>query len=45
MSDTEPSIIAFRSRVAEMCRAEVATGDAVKGNTPSDGLIENSVMP
>ena len=43
-SDTEPAIIAFRNRVAEMCKAEVATEDAVKGDTESNGLIENAVM-
>ena len=32
MSDTEPAIIAFRNRVAEMCKAEVAPEDAVKGD-------------
>ena len=31
-SDTELAIIAFRNRVAEMCRAEVTTTDAVKGD-------------
>ena len=31
-SDTEPAIVAFRNRVAEMCKAEVTTGDAVKGD-------------
>ena len=30
-SDTEPAIIAFRNRVAEACKAEVTTEDAVKG--------------
>ena len=30
-SDTEPPIIAFRNRVAEACKAEVTTEDAVKG--------------
>ena len=29
-SNTEPAIIAFRNRVAEMCNAEVGTEDAVK---------------
>ena len=32
-SDTEPAVIAFRNRVVEMCKAEVATED-----------IENAVM-
>ena len=31
-SDTEPAMIAFRNRVAEMCKAEVTTEDAVKGD-------------
>ena len=43
-SDTEPAIIAFRNRVAEMCKAEVSTEDAVKGDRESNGLIENAVM-
>ena len=29
-SDTEPAIIAFRNRVAEMCKAEVTTEDKLK---------------
>ena len=29
-SDTEPPIIAFRNRVAEACKAEVTTEDAVR---------------
>ena len=43
-SDTEPAIIAFRNRVAALCKAEVATEDAVKGDRESNGLIENAVM-
>ena len=43
-SDTEPAIIAFRNRVAEMCKAEVATEDSVMGDKESNGLIENAVM-
>ena len=43
-SDTEPAIIAFRDRVAETCQAEVTTEDAVKGDSESNGLIENAVM-
>ena len=43
-SDTEPPIIAFRNRVAEVCKAEVTTEDAVKGDKESSGLIENAVM-
>ena len=43
-SDTEPAIIAFRNRVAALCKAEVATEDAVKGDNESNGLIENAVM-
>ena len=31
-SDIEPAIVAFRSRVAAMCKAEVTTEDAVKGD-------------
>ena len=43
-SETEPAIIAFRNRVAENCKAEVALEDAVKGDKPSSGLVENAVM-
>ena len=43
-NDTEPAIIAFRNRVAEACKAEVTTEDAVKGDKESNGLIENAVM-
>ena len=43
-SDTEYAIMAFRNRVAEVCRAEVTTEDAVKGDKESSGLIENAVM-
>ena len=43
-SDTEPVIIAFINRVAEMCNAEVATLDAVEGDLPANGLIENTVV-
>ena len=31
-SDTEPAIIPFRNRVAALCKAEVTTEDAVKGD-------------
>ena len=40
-SDSEPAVIALRNRVVEMCKAEVATEDAV---TESNGLIENAVI-
>ena len=43
-SDTELAIVAFRNRVAAMCKAEVTTEDAVKGDKESNGLIENAVM-
>ena len=43
-SDTEPAIIAFRNRAPEMCKAEVTTEGAVKGDKKSNGLIENAVM-
>ena len=43
-SDTEPAIIAFRNRVAEMCKAVVETELAVKGDKQSNKLIENTVM-
>ena len=43
-SDTEPAIIAFRNRIAEACKAEVTTEDAVKGDKESNGLIENAVI-
>ena len=39
-SDTEPaSVVAFRNRVAAMCKAEVTTEDAVEGDKESNGLI------
>ena len=38
-SDTEPAIIAFRNRVAAMCKAEVTTEDTVKGDKESNGLV------
>ena len=43
-SDTQLAIIAFRYRVAALCKAEVATEDAVKGDKESNGLIENAIM-
>ena len=43
-SDIEPARIAFRNRAAEMCKAEVTSEDAVKGDEESNGLIENAVM-
>ena len=43
-SDIEPAIIAFRNRVAEACKAEVTTEDAVNGDKESNGLTENAVM-
>ena len=43
-SDTEPPIIALRNRVAEACKAEVTTEDAVKGDKEPNGSIENAVM-
>ena len=43
-SDTEPAVIAFRNHVAEMCKAEVTTEDAVEGDKESNGLIEKAVM-
>ena len=43
-SNTEPAIIAFRNRVAEMREAEVTTEDAVTGDKPSNGVIENTLM-
>ena len=35
-SDTEPATVALRNRVAAMCKAEVTTEDAVKGDKDSD---------
>ena len=43
-SDTEPAIIALRNRVAEKCNAEVTLEDAVKGDLPSNGWVENAVI-
>ena len=40
----EPAIIASRNRVAENCNAAVTLEDAVKGDMPSNGLVENAVM-
>ena len=37
-------VIAFRNRVAALCKAEVTPEDAVKGDKESNGLIENAVM-
>ena len=36
---TEPAIIAFRNRVAAMCKAEVATEDALKRDKESNGSL------
>ena len=36
-SDTEPAIIVFSNRVADMCKAEVTTEDAVKGDKEWNG--------
>ena len=43
-SDTGPATIAFRNRVAENCKAEVALEDAVIGDKLSNGLVANAVM-
>ena len=43
-SDTESAIIAFRNRVAENGKREVTLEDAVKGDKPSNGLVENATM-
>ena len=43
-SDTEPAIVAFRNRLAEMCKAEITTEDSVKGDKESNGLIQKAVM-
>ena len=43
-SDTETAIVAFRNRVGAVCKAEVTTEDAVKGDKESNGLTENAVM-
>ena len=44
-SGTELATIAFRNRVAEMCKAEVSTEDAVKRDKRvENGLIEKAVM-
>ena len=44
-SDTEPAIIAFRNRVAEKCKTEAMTEDAVKRDKQTRSLIENAIMP
>ena len=41
-SDAEPAIIAFSTRVAETCIAEITTEVAVKGDKPSNGYIIDS---
>ena len=43
-TDTEPAMVAFRNRVDKMCKAEVTTESAVKGEKESNGLIEKAVM-
>ena len=43
-SDTEQAMIAFRNRAAENCNVQVTSEDAVKGDKPSIGLVENAVM-
>ena len=40
----EPAIMAFRNRVAALCKAEVTTKDAAKGDREANGSIENAVM-
>ena len=42
--DKQFAIIAFRHRVAEICKAEVTAEDAVKGDKESNGLTKNAVM-
>ena len=44
VGDAGPAVIAFRDRVAEMCKAEVTTEDVVKRDKEPNGLIENAVM-
>ena len=43
-SDTEPAVIAFRNRGAENCNAGVTLEDAIKGDKPSNELVEHAVM-
>ena len=43
-SGTDPATIAFGNRVAENCKAEVTLEDAVKGDKPTNGMVENAVM-
>ena len=43
-SEVEPAIFAIRNRVAEKCKADMATEDAMKGDKPSNGLTQNTVM-
>ena len=40
-SDTELGIVAFRNRVAEMCKPEVATEDAVKRDRDSETFFNS----
>ena len=37
-------MIAFRNGVAENCNAEVTLENAVQGDKPSNGFVENAVM-
>ena len=43
-TDTGPATVAFRNRVAAICKTEVTTEHAVKGDQESNGLIENAVI-
>ena len=43
-SDTEPAIVALTNRVAQVSKAKVAIGNEVKGDNPSNGLIENTML-
>ena len=43
-SDTESAIITFRNRVAENCNAELTSEDAVRGDKPSNELVESDVV-
>ena len=42
--ESDTGIIAFRNRVAAMCKSEVATEDALRGDKQSNRLIESTVI-
>ena len=43
-NDAVPNISAFKNRIAEDCKAEVTSQDAVKRDKQTNGLIENAAL-